>query len=97
VAEEVRQTPSGLLVVTEAEKAAKEEIDRLVKSERAKRKAPRQVIARRNRAGIEIITEPKMETTHKLSPEDRKQRREDNKAMKEIRKRKKKKPHGRKR
>lgn len=99
--EEVRKTESGLLVVTEAEKAAKEEIDRLYQEAADLRpKRQRNLRWRGSRhhevLGIDVKTEARMETPHKLNEEQRKQRRADNKAMAEIRKKtRKRKRHGR--
>ena len=99
--EKVEKTPSGLLVVTEAEREA----DALLKQMEIlaaevglkKRKVLRWVGSRHHDVlGIDIKTEARMETPHKLNEEQRKQRRTDNRAMAEIRKKtRKRRKHGR--
>jgi hypothetical protein len=83
-AEEV--TPTGLIVVREHEEKPK--------------KKPRKVPMVRGRkkliTGVEVATNMRVEKSHRLSPEDRKQRRADNKATAEIRKKTRgRKKHGR--
>ncbi len=69
-------TDSGLVVVREEEEAVVEKIA----------KALPRVFGRSTKAsGIEKITELRMETPHKLDPDARKSRREDNKTMKRSR------------
>lgn len=97
----MRQTKSGLLVVTKDEQEAVEEMDKmLAEAADLRKKSERRLRWRGSRhheiLGIDIKTEARMETPHKLNEEQRKQRREDNKAMREIRKKTRgRKKHGR--
>lgn len=77
-AEEV--TPSGLVVVREHEEPLEK------KPEKKPRKVPMVRGRKKLITGTEVATDVRVEKSHKLSPEDRKQRRADNKAMAEIHK-----------
>jgi hypothetical protein len=96
----VSKLDSGLLVVTKDERDAKEELDRMYEQAAELRKKGRILrwvgVRHHDVLDVDVKTEARMETPHKLNPEERKQRREDNKTVKEIRKKTRgRKKHGR--
>jgi hypothetical protein len=99
--EKVEKTPSGLLVVTEAEREAQaflKELEGMAADLKPKNRGFRRLIGTRHHEilGVKTHTEVRMETPHKLTEEQRKERREDNKTMARSRKlHRRRKAHGR--
>lgn len=100
--EKVSKLDSGLLVVTKDEREAADEIltkyEELASEIGLKRRRILRWVGIRHHDVLDIDVKTEVNTagpTHKLNPDERKQRRADNKKMAEIRNRKKRKKHGR--